>query len=157
MEWVHHHPNHQVPSSSKSEKDPYLTDKFAQSLDYLDTQLRLAQGRLSQYNETSTEYRKELNQQIYLTQRKQQLMHEEANNIRTQIANTKEGTKKYDDLRGSLNNLMRSWWDAEDAIQGFNKSLEASNKLIQDNIVSEYKKSYEKQKKTRCHPRRNRS
>ena len=49
-------------------------------------------------------------------------MHEEANRLREQIAKTKEGTKEYDELRSTLNNLMRSWWDAEDAIQGFNNS-----------------------------------
>lgn len=144
------------PSSTSSPKptDTYFTDEFAKSLAELDLALKQSEGRQSKYNETSAEYRNEINTQIDHLKNKQKLMSEEADRLRglnvdleLQRLELNKNSKEYSKLteqidknNNSIRGLSGGWWDVEGAIDGARDSLEKINEEQQKLFEENHKK-----------------
>lgn len=129
-------PNSKSPESSSSfssntivapsEIDPYEINQYANSMQYIDTQIKLIDGKMSRLSQTSNEHSKALNDQIYLMNVKQKKMSEERQSIDAQIAKLKEQLavtkdvekqndikKQIESLTSSSRSLQTSWWDID--------------------------------------------
>lgn len=106
--------------------DPYEIDEYTNSIQYLDTQIKLIDGKMSRLSQTSDEYSKALNDQIYLMNVKQKKMAEERQSIDAQILKLKEQLevtkdvekqndikKQIESLTSTKQSLQTSWWDID--------------------------------------------
>jgi TP901 family phage tail tape measure protein len=131
--------NKSSSTSSKADNfNPYIVDTFANAIADLDLQLTQSKGRMSQLNETSAEYRQELQTQIGILKQKQALSHQEADSLRREneliqqrleleklsIEQRSNLTREYDENQKSIRSLSSSWWDYEGAIKAANQAIQ---------------------------------
>jgi TP901 family phage tail tape measure protein len=135
-------------SSSTSTKSytPYETDTFAQSIDNFDTKIDQLQGRLSQLDKTTEQYRQGQRDLISLFEQKQALTSKQADDLRheneliKQRLDTEKLTREerdklqqqYDDNKNTINSLSRVWWDYKGAIISANNAIKDSFNEVED-------------------------
>lgn len=157
-------------SKSAKEIAQYLSDDLAQAIDKVNGKLTASNVILARYEETSAEYRKEIEYQIGLQEQLQTLYHQGANELRARNEEIKASSlfqKDWNELgeeqKEELNALQKelesnikaieafggSWWGAQSAIESANKKLEDVNKTLADNAIKILKDSYKQQEKIR--------
>lgn len=151
-------------SSAKSIKEiaQYLSDELAKAIEEVNGKLTASNVKLSQYDEASEEYRRELEYQIELQKQLQSLYHQGANQLRArneairknslfqknwnsltdeQKEKLNELKKELDDNEKAIQNFGNSWWSAQNAINSatdaIQKSIDAVKSLISDMLQEE--------------------
>jgi len=140
----------------------YLSDELAKAIEEVNGKLTASNVKLSQYDEASEEYRRELEYQIELQKQLQSLYHQGANQLRArneairknslfqknwnsltdeQKEKLNELKKELDDNEKAIQNFGNSWWSAQNAINSatdaIQKSIDAVKSLISDMLQEE--------------------
>lgn len=131
----------------------YKIDKIAQQIDEINLKIVQSEGRMSKYNETSSEYRAELEKQIELQRQLQKIYSEEADKLRERNKvirsdyvfqldynkMTDEQKERFNRLSKELeeniktiNNYSSAWWDAENKIDSASEEIKQSFEKIKE-------------------------
>jgi len=105
------------------ETNKLLKDETQRKLEDIDEQIEELNRETKKFNETSQEYRNELQKQIELLKQKQDIVHNEAEALREQLANGNLTIEQTKILNDRIRELSNSWWDFQNAITESNLKI----------------------------------
>lgn len=121
-------------------------DQMGETVVDIDDKLATSQAKASTYEEGSVEWRKEMDRQVDLYEKKQKAVSKEADFIRTQLKNDSLSVARKKELNQILKELSLSWWELEGSIKDVNESVKAQNEQVADELIDLIKEAYEKRK-----------
>jgi TP901 family phage tail tape measure protein len=121
-------------------------EQYNTRLTELQGSLALIQNKMSTYPEDSRQYREALISQIDIYKKMQKAVHDEAEEVRKQLKNTKLKDKDRKDLEDQLKGLSNQWWELAGSIASVNDALKDQVKQVADDVVQALKDAYEQQK-----------
>ncbi|MCE5220061.1 MAG: hypothetical protein LLF98_02035 [Clostridium sp.] len=124
------------PSSSSTKENTYETDKYANSIEILNQQLKQSEYLQSKLTESSEQYRSELEKQIQIHKNQQDLAHSEADRLRSLRSAFAEGTEDFDKYTDKINDLGSSW-------MGWQENIDELLTEIKTSKTSSYDQQYE--------------
>ncbi|MDD3267574.1 MAG: phage tail tape measure protein, partial [Burkholderiales bacterium] len=100
-------------SSTQTKEDQYQTDQYANALESLNQQLTILDFNKSKLTQTSDEYRSALSLENDLLKQKQDIIHAQADSLRTQIASGTLSQKEIDETNKTIQSLGDNWIDVQ--------------------------------------------
>jgi TP901 family phage tail tape measure protein len=130
-----------TPNSDNKNKtfDPYVVDQYAHAIANLDIKISDSQQRQATYNETSAEYRQEIQNQIELIQKKQRLAAEEEGRLKgvnveleQQRSKLSSSSEEYSNLTQKIDENDKQVESLTNNIIDWQKSIDSTSKSLSD-------------------------
>lgn len=103
-------------SGSGSFKNKYISNPYENKINDFETQIKLSEAQMTSYDESSSQYRAELEKQIALREKEKNLTQAEINTLNTKLSILTEGTQEYDETKKKVQDLQVTTCDFQKSI-----------------------------------------